>query len=118
MAINLDTGLRMQAMDFAKNIINDIIESSNKPNRTISGESLKVFEDLESWGIFDTHPITDSKNSSFYIFFVATNKYRQLNDLKENPEIEKKTKWEVVMGKASTNSSNQALKAVSGRRKI
>lgn len=99
--MDFDTDLKLKAMEKALDIYTQIKKASSAPTQMITGETLKVYEELEAWQFLENFPINDDKNRWFYVTMIAMQQYRHLKWRKEHPPKinQKKTKWEVVHGK-------------------
>lgn len=100
--MDLDTTLKIQAIEKAQQMLKEIVESCRKPTKSITGETLVAYEEFDAWGLFEQNPITDNKNHAMYVHMLAMQIYRQLKRQKDHPPEPKKSKWEVVMGRCST----------------
>lgn len=94
------SSLRVESFKFAEDIMNQILEAFHKPNISLSGEALKIWNEFEEWGFLEDHPIEDSSNHILYRRMIAMTQFRHLRWSYENPPKDNKlSKWEKVTGK-------------------
>jgi len=90
-------------LDWAEKVYTDIYMALTHPERAISGNELRIYEEFKSWGFFDKCPLIDDDNGEFshtlFISILARERYNKLKYEKDNPPPKKKSKWEVVTGK-------------------
>ncbi len=104
MALNEE--FKKQALKFAEKIYNSIDAASKDPSVVISGEALKIYEDLRDWRWFDGSLVEEEKLHKAIISLIAMQQYKHLRWKKEHPvkKVDKPTKWEIVTGKAIKKS--------------
>ena len=95
-----DSDLKYQSMKRAVEIFEEIQLASKTPEKSISGEILKIYQELLEWEFLERYPIADEKNRWLYITMLSLQQYRHLKWKKDHPtkQSEKKTKWQVVHG--------------------
>lgn len=102
--MELDQELKNLSLDWAEKVYTDIYMALTNPERSISGNELKIYEEFKSWGFFDKCPLNDEdKDKEFshtlFITILARERYNKLKNEKDHPQPRKKSKWEVVTGK-------------------
>jgi len=100
--MELDQELKNLALDWAEKVYINIYMALTNPEKSISGNELKIYEEFKAWGFFDKCPL-DNEDIEFshtlFITILAREKYNQLKHEKDYPQPRKKSKWEVVTGK-------------------
>lgn len=99
--MELDTPLKMKAMDESVKVYEAIRTAFRHPAKRIEGEALRIFEELDAWQFLENFPIQDDKHRWFYITMLAMQQYRHLRWQKDHPvkSSQKRSKWEIVHGK-------------------
>lgn len=93
--------LRAKAIEKANEIMSDILKAYHNPQVSLSGESLRVWNELEAWGWLEEFPIDAQSSKSMYHRLIAMSQFRQLKWEEENPKPENQmSKWEKVVGRA------------------
>ena len=95
--------LKVQALETADNIMKQILDAYHNPQISLSGEALKIWNELEEWGFLEDYPIDDPNTHMMYRRMLAMNQFRHLRWNEEHPPSEKKkmSKWEKVTGRAA-----------------
>ncbi len=101
MAFEFDSEIHVEAMEKADEILRQINLAINNPLKSINGEALRTYEELDAWGLFESFPLKD--NIKLYKMFISMTQYRHLKWAKDHPTEpkNKKSKWEYVMGKSA-----------------
>ena len=104
--MELDQELKNLALDWAEKVYADIYMAITNPDRSISGQELKLYDEFKAWGFFDKLPLITPNDEdeqelahSLFIMVLAIDRYRKLKHDKDHPPPRKKSKWEVVTGK-------------------
>jgi len=103
----LDEETKKLAIDWAEKIFNDIERASHDPLAKLEGDSLKVYEELKTWGWFDRMPLdvdgdkTVADSHMIYIQMLAMDKYRRIDWAKKHPPKEKPSRWEFFTRRTS-----------------
>jgi len=97
--INNEAQMKVEAIERANKIVEDIINAYSDPAKSVHGESLKFYQELRDWGWFDTYPV--SENRPIYIKTLAMILYKDIKWQKEHSQDISKSKWEYVMGKTN-----------------
>lgn len=93
-----DNEMRILAMKKADEIVRSILDAAKDPTKQVTGEALKVYNELTSWQWFDDFPI--DKHAQIYRKMIAMTQYRHAKWQKEHPPKSKpKSMWEVVHGR-------------------
>lgn len=96
-----DSALRVKAMEHGTSIVDAIVTAFKDPAKPLTGEALRVYQELKEWGWLDDYPIQENSHQMMYRKMLAMEKFRQLKWQRDHPPREKpRSKWEVVMGKA------------------
>ena len=99
-----DNEMRVLAFKKADEIVLAIVEAAKNPTKQISGEALKVYNELQEWNWFDDMPIEKSGNLNIYRKMIAMTQYRHMKWVKSHPTKEKpRSKWEYVMGRMGSH---------------
>lgn len=102
-SLESDSALRVNAMEYGASIVDSIITAFKDPAQPLTGEALRIYQELKDWGWLDDAPIMEHEHQMMYRKMIAMEKYRQLKWQRDHPPREKpSSKWEVVMGKART----------------
>lgn len=64
---------KMKVVDKAILAYEAIVEACSRPDKSISGENLSIYEDLVDWGFPDKYPITDPIHKWLYVTVIAMN---------------------------------------------
>jgi len=99
--MELDSQIKIQSLQQAESIYTLIVEAYKRPTKRITGDALKVYEDIEAWQWIEKFAIDDPKNKWLYVNMIAMSIYRNLKHLKDNPPTPKRTKWQIVHGLTS-----------------
>jgi len=94
----IDKSIQKLASDWAEKILHSISLSVNSEYK-IEGEALSIYNNLKEWGWFDLHPLTDEEEETTRLL-LTMNKYAKMKWAKDHPPREKRSKWEMVTGKA------------------
>lgn len=93
--MNNSTNPKIQAVDKSVAIYSQIREACERPDKSIVGESLKIYKELDDWGLLDKYPITNLDFKHFYVTIIAM--YFMKNEKKTDKlELESRTKWEMI----------------------
>lgn len=93
--MNNSTNPKIQAVDKSVTIYAQIREACERPDKSINGESLKIYKELDDWGLLDKYPITNVEYKHFYVTIIAIH---LMKNEKKSDKIdgESKTKWEMI----------------------
>ena len=90
--------IKVQAFQDTDQVIEEILAAYRNPEKGLSGESLKIWKEIEEWDWLEEYPIEESKNILIYRRMLAMNRFRKLRHEAENPPRKQPSKWEKVMG--------------------
>lgn len=93
--------LKKIALEFGEQVYNDIYVSMEDPEKKVTGETLKIYEELKDWGLLSKYPFREASSHEFYVIIIAMQKYRHLKWNKAHPSAPKPSKWDIVTGRAS-----------------
>jgi len=96
----LDQELKDLAIDWAEKIYNNMYRALTDPVQGMTPDTVKLYNDLRSWGWFDIVNIDDDDAHQILIKLIAMPRYRQLLEHKKNPPI---SKWQKVAGRGITS---------------
>ena len=96
----LNDELKRIAMEYGEKIYNEIFVAMEDPTKQLEGETLKIYEELQDWGLLDKYPLREQVSHEVYVTMIAMQKYRHLRWQKAHPPRPKPTKWEIVTGRA------------------
>lgn len=93
--------LKVKAMEESRDIIREIVLAYHNPNISLSGEPLKVWNELEEWEWLEDFPIEKEKSQAIFRKMVSMKLFRHFRWEAENPRSEKRklSKWEKVVGR-------------------
>ena len=98
--LKLDT--YKEANEYAENIISEILLGFKDPTHKISGEAKEIYEELNLFKWFEDTPLVGGDGNSFYVKLISTQRYKELmskqEQEKDSEHVQKKSKWERVMG--------------------
>jgi len=105
--MELDQELKNLALDWAEKVYSDIYIALTNPDRSISGNELKIYEELKAWGFFDKFTLLGDEDEdedkelshTLLIMILARERYNKLKHDKDHPPPKKMSKWEFVTGK-------------------
>lgn len=101
--MELEQELKNLALDWAEKVYNDIYMALTNPDRSITGNELKIYEELKSWGFFEKFPLLGDDDEeishTLLIMILARERYNKLKYEKDHPPAKKLSKWEIVTGR-------------------
>ena len=92
---------KSESINFANDILDQICKAYHNPEKSLSGEALKIWKELEEWDFPEEHPIDNKDSYAMYLRIIAMNRFKYLKWKEENPLINKSdlSKWEKVTKK-------------------
>jgi hypothetical protein len=93
-----------KAFQKATDVYIKILKSYSGPEFPLDNESLEIFKTIKNFGLLDHFKVNNdlnSQDSKAIIIFIAKDIYNKLKLINIVPQENKKSKWEVVMGKTN-----------------
>ena len=89
---------RMQAVDKAVLLYEEIKEACCKPDKSISGETLEIYKELVDWGFIEKYSISDASHRWLYVVVIAMNlnKMNQVTPTDSYVSSDQKGKWQII----------------------
>lgn len=87
---------KMQAVDKAVAMYDQIREACVRPDKAIAGDTLKMYNELADWGFLDKYNIVDSENKFLYVTIIAMQLTKNNQKLSEKTSSEGKSKWQII----------------------
>jgi len=96
----LTEDLKSIALEYGEQVYNEIYLSIEDPAKKIEGETLRIYEELQDWGLLSKYPLKEQPSHELYVTVIAMQKYRHLKWSKAHPPRPKPSKWDIVTGRA------------------
>jgi hypothetical protein len=99
----------MQSVEKAVKMYEAIKEACVRPDKSISGETLNIYNELVDWGFLEKYPISNAENKFLYVTIIAMQLEKtNIYDGKDNGKSLEKGKW--LMIQEALNRTNKKLK--------
>ena len=100
---------KMQAVDKAVTMYDQIREACVRPDKSITGETLKVYKEIVDWGFLDKYNIVEAEHRFLYVTIIAMLLTKNNQKLSEQNASDGKTKWQIIQS-ALENAGKQNKK--------
>lgn len=95
---------KMQAVDRAVKMYDQIKEAAVRPDKAITGETLKVYKEIVDWGFLEKYAIADVDNKFLYVTIIAMQLSKDDGILQNKSDKSGKSKWEMIQEALDKNS--------------
>lgn len=101
---------KMQAIDKAVKMFEQMQEAAVRPDKAISGETLNMYKELVDWGFLEKYPIIDSDNKFLYVTVIAMHLSKDEFTLQNKSNKSVKSKWEMIQEALDKNNKTHKKK--------
>ena len=102
---------KMQAVDKAVAMYEQIREACVRPDKSITGETLKVYKEIVDWGFLDRYNIMEADHKFLYVTVIAMLLTKNNQKLSEPNLSEGKTKWQIIQNALESATKQPKKKA-------
>lgn len=97
---------KIEAIERATKIYDLIIEASVRADKALTGESLRIYNEICEWGLQDNYPISDTQYKFLYVSFIAMTILRNDENLRKIDKT-KKSKWDIIQSALTTTNKSK-----------
>lgn len=103
------TNPKVDAIERATKIYEMINEASVRADKALTGESLKIYNELSEWGLQDNYPLMDSQYKFLYVTIIAMIILRDA-EFSKKADRNKKSKWDIIQSALVSNNKSKSKK--------
>jgi len=100
---------RLQAVDKAVSVYEEIKDACSRPDKSISGETLEIYKELADWGFIEKYSISEAANKWLYVVIIAMhfNKHYQTLSTDSYVSSDQKGKWQIIQAALEKNNKSK-----------
>lgn len=90
---------KMQAVDKAISSYEEIKTACTRPDKSINGETLDIYNELVDWGFVERYPIFDPNNKWLYVMVIAMHLSKSIKAVSTTDSYcatDKAAKWQII----------------------
>lgn len=94
--MNKQQNYKIEAVEKAIQIYEEIKSACTRPDKSIEGDTLKIYRELADWGFFEKYSIADVANKWLYVTVLAMHFMMKNNPLYDLEKKDEKGKWQII----------------------
>lgn len=89
---------RMQAVDKAVVVYEEIKEACTRPDKSIDGETFDIYKELVDWGFIEKYRVSDVDNKWLYVAIIAMHLSKSTEPSTTDSYVssDQKNKWQII----------------------